>query len=440
MATLSERSPQLERKLRGVRLFVTDVDGVLTDGTLHYGKSGEETKQFHTRDGLGLQLLMRSGIEVAIVSGRSSRALDRRVAELGIRHFYPGQENKWKIIEALAKDLGVAPAEIAFAGDDLPDLAVFRHVGVPIAVSDADPRILREACWVTRAVGGRGAVREIADAILESRGEPHDDDASESLGDEVFHVVIPARYASTRLPGKPLRLLDGRPLVTHVWERGIESGARFVVVATDDERVRSTIEALGGRAVMTSPDHASGTDRMAEVADREGWPDAAIAVNLQGDEPFLEGALVRRVALALHDRRDAEMATLATPLTTPRDLFDPNLVKLVLDDRNRAHYFSRAPIPWVRGLSDQGPALDELPPDVPFLRHIGLYAYRIGALRRICAAPQSALERAESLEQLRALAIGLSIHVEVVPEVASRGIDTPADLERAERDLRTRSR
>jgi 3-deoxy-manno-octulosonate cytidylyltransferase (CMP-KDO synthetase) len=312
-------------------------------------------------------------------------------------------------------------------------------VGVPIAVCDADPRILREASWVTRAAGGRGAVREIADAILESRGESHED-ASASPGGQPFHVVIPARYAASRLPGKPLRLLGGRPLVAHVWERGVESGARFVVVATDDERVRAAVESLGGRAVMTSPDHASGSDRMAEVADREGWPDAAIAVNLQGDEPFLEAALIRRVALALHARRDAEIATLATPLTSPRDLFDPNIVKVVLDERGRAHYFSRAPIPWVRGVSDKGPALETLPPGVPFLRHIGLYAYRIGALRRICAAPQSPLERAESLEQLRALALGLSIHVEVVEKVESRGIDTPEDLERAERELQARSR
>jgi 3-deoxy-manno-octulosonate cytidylyltransferase (CMP-KDO synthetase) len=158
-------------------------------------------------------------------------------------------------------------------------------------------------------------------------------------------------------------------------------------------------------------------------------------VNLQGDEPFLEGALVRRVALALHARRDAEMATLATPLTDPADLFNPNIVKIVLDDRGRAHYFSRAPIPWVRGLSDQGSALKELPKDPPFLRHIGLYAYRLGALRRICATPPSSLERAESLEQLRALALGMSIHVEIVPNIESRGIDTPEDLARAERDL-----
>jgi 3-deoxy-manno-octulosonate cytidylyltransferase (CMP-KDO synthetase) len=425
---LSKPSPELARKLRGIRLFVTDVDGVLTDGTLHYGQAGEETKQFHARDGLGLQLLMQHGIEVAIVSGRSSGALERRVVELGIRHFFPGQEQKWKIIEALASQLGISPAEIAFAGDDLPDLAVFRQVGVAIAVRDAAPAILREACWVTQASGGRGAVREIADAILESRGElPGDSD--------VFHVVIPARYAASRLPGKPLRPLGGRPLITHVWERGIESGARFVVVATDDERVRSAVEALGGRAVMTSPEHPSGTDRMAEVASHEGWPDSAIAVNLQGDEPFLEGALVRRVALALHARRDAEMATLATPLTDPADLFNPNIVKIVLDDRGRAHYFSRAPIPWVRGLSDQGSALKELPKDPPFLRHIGLYAYRLGALRRICATPPSSLERAESLEQLRALALGMSIHVEIVPNIESRGIDTPEDLARAERDL-----
>jgi 3-deoxy-manno-octulosonate cytidylyltransferase (CMP-KDO synthetase) len=436
---VKDRSPELERRLRGVRLFVTDVDGVLTDGTLHYGQGGEETKQFHARDGLGLQLLMRRGIEVSIVSGRRSAALDRRVAELGIRHFFSGQENKWKIIEQLARELGIEFAEIAFAGDDLPDLGVFRHVGVPITVSDADPRILREAHWVTRAAGGRGAVREIADAILESRGELHGagDEWSGTVGiANAFHVVIPARYAASRLPGKPLRPLAGRPLISHVWDRGVESGASFVVVATEDERVRAAVEAFGGKVAMTSPAHASGTDRMCEVADREGWPDSAIAVNLQGDEPFLEGALIRRVALALHARRDVEIATLATPIFDPGELFDPNVVKVVVDERGHGVYFSRAPIPWIRGRFEPGRVPDALPEGTPFLRHIGLYAYRVGALRRICACPPGTWERAESLEQLRALAMGMAIHVEIEPGVASRGVDTSADLERAELEVR----
>jgi 3-deoxy-manno-octulosonate cytidylyltransferase (CMP-KDO synthetase) len=250
-----------------------------------------------------------------------------------------------------------------------------------------------------------------------------------------FRVVIPARYGATRLPGKPLRQLLGRPLVVHAALRGLESGADEVVVAADDERICAAVEGSGARAVLTSPDHASGTDRIAEVALAADWADDDIVVNVQGDEPAVDPKLVRRVAAALSENAVASMSTAATPIREPDELFDPNVVKVVIGDTGLARYFSRAPIPWVRGAFELGRAPDRLPPGVPFLRHIGLYGYRVGALRRICAEPPRASERAESLEQLRALSLGIDIHVTVVTGYAGHGVDTESDLARAEAAL-----
>jgi 3-deoxy-manno-octulosonate cytidylyltransferase (CMP-KDO synthetase) len=187
--------------------------------------------------------------------------------------------------------------------------------------------------------------------------------------------------------------------------------------------------------VLTSPEHASGTDRLAEVASREGFADDDIVVNLQGDEPFVPGALLRELAGALADHRECGMATLATRLSQARDLFDPNTVKVTLDDAGLALYFSRAPMPWVRGAFEPGSTPEQLPEGVPFLRHLGLYAYRVSTLRQIAAAPQAVLERAESLEQLRALAMGIRIHVTVVDRPPPHGVDTPEDLARVQREL-----
>lgn len=248
-----------------------------------------------------------------------------------------------------------------------------------------------------------------------------------------FRVVIPARHGSTRLPGKPLRLLAGRPMIEHVWRRALESGADEIVVACDDERIRDAVAGFGGRAVMTSPDHPSGTDRLAEVIAREGWPDDAVVVNLQGDEPSMPGAAVARVAAAL--RGPAGIATLATPIRAVEDLFDPSVVKVVLDDAGMARWFSRAPIPWARDAFAGGrPAA--LPDGVPYLRHLGLYAYRAAVVRRVTAAPPHPHERAESLEQLRALAMGIAIAVAVLEEAPGHGVDTEADLARVDRELR----
>lgn len=247
-----------------------------------------------------------------------------------------------------------------------------------------------------------------------------------------FIVAIPARYGSTRLPAKPLRNLGGLPMVVRVAQRALQAGAGQVVVAVDDRRVAEALAGLGVDVCMTRADHASGSDRLAEVADRYGWPDDAIVVNLQGDEPFAPAAGIREVARALAED-DAPMATLATPITQAHELFDPNVVKLVRGADGRALYFSRAPLPWARDAfaADR----ETLPANVPFLRHIGIYAYRAGFLGRYTGLSRTPLEQAESLEQLRVLEHGFPIAVRLTPEPFPPGIDTEADVERAERWL-----
>jgi 3-deoxy-manno-octulosonate cytidylyltransferase (CMP-KDO synthetase) len=244
-----------------------------------------------------------------------------------------------------------------------------------------------------------------------------------------FVVAIPARYAASRLPGKPLRLIGGEPLVLHVARRALDAGAREVWVAADDDRIARALEGSGVRIAMTSPDHASGTDRLAECAGVAGWDDATLVVNLQGDEPFAPASGIRAAAQALADS-GADMATLATPIDDVATLFDPNAVKLVRGDDGNALYFSRAPIPWPRDAF----AADRthLPPGGHWLRHIGLYAYRAGFLRRFAAMPPGRLERLESLEQLRVLEAGHRIAVALAPEPFPPGVDTPEDLARAE--------
>ncbi len=248
-----------------------------------------------------------------------------------------------------------------------------------------------------------------------------------------FIVAIPARLASTRLPGKPLRLLGDRPLVAHVAERGLAAGAAQVVVATDDARVAEALAGLDVSVCMTDPGLASGSDRLAACAHQLAWDDDAIVVNLQGDEPFAPVAGIHAAVAALA-ASDAPMATLAAPLASVDELFDPHCVKLVRGADGRALYFSRAPIPWPRDAFAH--SREELPRDMPFLRHIGLYAYRAGFLRRFAALSPTPLERCESLEQLRALEHGHAIQVALTPAPFPAGVDTEADLARAEAQLR----
>lgn len=246
-----------------------------------------------------------------------------------------------------------------------------------------------------------------------------------------LRVVIPARYASTRLPGKPLADIGGRPMIVRVAEAAQRARTDGVWVATDDERIAAAARQHGIEAVMTRGDHASGTDRIAEVADRLQWDDEDIVVNVQGDEPLIDPALIEAVAGALGDDPEAAMATAAHPVTEAADFFNPNVVKVVCDARGRALYFSRAPIPWDR--DGFAATRDALPANLAAQRHIGLYAYRVGFLRRFGQLAPSPLERIESLEQLRALWHGYPIQVVAIDHPPAAGVDTPEDLARVRR-------
>jgi len=243
-----------------------------------------------------------------------------------------------------------------------------------------------------------------------------------------FRVVIPARYASTRLPGKPLADIAGKPMVVRVLERALASGAREVWVATDHQAVFDAVSAAGGKALMTRADHASGTDRLAEAASRLGWNDADIVVNVQGDEPLIEPGLIAAVAAELAADMDAAIATAAHPLRDAAEAFDPNVVKVVCDARGRALYFSRAPIPFARDAWRDGACT--LPDGLPMARHVGLYAYRAGFLSRYAALAPAPIEHWEMLEQLRALWHGFPIRVLSLPAAPSAGVDTEEDLAR----------
>lgn len=239
-----------------------------------------------------------------------------------------------------------------------------------------------------------------------------------------FKVVIPARLGSTRLPRKVLRPLAGKPLLQWVWEAARASAAEQVIVAADDAQVLDACRAFGADAWLTAPSHQSGTDRINEIAQAAGWDDDTLVVNLQGDEPLMPPALIRQAAELLAGDAGADIATLCHPLHAREEWLNPNVVKLVADSFGYALYFSRAPIPWKReGSSPESP----LPQGLAF-RHIGLYAYRAGALRRFSALPPSPLESCEMLEQLRALSHGLRIKVGISTSPPPRGVDTEDDL------------
>jgi 3-deoxy-manno-octulosonate cytidylyltransferase (CMP-KDO synthetase) len=236
-----------------------------------------------------------------------------------------------------------------------------------------------------------------------------------------FVVVIPSRYASTRLPGKPLREINGKTMLEHVHERAMESGAREVVIATDDERIAEAAEAFDARVCMTGNQHRSGTERIAEVCDLMDWSDDGIVVNLQGDEPAMPAALIDQCA-GLLQQNSADIATLASPITSQDDFENPNNVKVILDDAGTAIYFSRAAIPYTRVDSQKALARSAA------LHHHGIYAYRCGVLRQLVAAVPSDIEVCEQLEQLRALSLGMTIRVAIPSERPGIGVDTEDDL------------
>ena len=245
------------------------------------------------------------------------------------------------------------------------------------------------------------------------------------MSNTIFYVVIPARYASTRLPGKPLLDIAGKPMVMHVADKAKLSGASKIVVATDDARIKAVVQEYGYSAMLTRRDHVSGTDRIAEVATREAWPDDAIVVNVQGDEPLIDPSLIVEVAETLANNKEAVMATACHAIHSKADFLNPNIVKVVLDKNGNALYFSRAPIPYPR---DAFAINADIPEDMPIYRHIGLYAYRTKFLKQYAQIPTAAIEQSESLEQLRVLYQGFKIAVAISERAPITGVDTEADL------------
>lgn len=253
-----------------------------------------------------------------------------------------------------------------------------------------------------------------------------------------FTVIIPARYASSRFPGKPLADIAGKPMVVRVAERAARSGAAEVLVATDHPEIAQVVARHGFEAVMTRRNHASGTDRIAEVAAKKRYGARHIVVNVQGDEPLIAPALIRQVAASLAAHRDAQIATACHPLRDARDLANPNIVKVVLDNAGYALYFSRAPIPYARDAFARG--IRSLPKALPVYRHLGIYAYRCAFLRAFNRLRPARIEQFEALEQLRALAHGYRICVAVSRGAPAPGIDTPHDLQLLRRLLVSRKR
>jgi len=243
-----------------------------------------------------------------------------------------------------------------------------------------------------------------------------------------FTVIIPARFASTRLPGKPLADIAGKPMIQRVVEQARLSDAKRVVVATDDARIADVVQSFGGEFCMTRGDHVSGTDRLQEVGQLLGLADADIVVNVQGDEPLIPPSVINQVAKNIHDNKDASVATLCEPIERADDFFNANIVKLVTDQTGMALYFSRAPMPWARDAF--AVSKTNLPPADLFVRHIGIYAYRVSLLNAFVNWPQSPLEKLESLEQLRVLHFGHRIHVAQAVDAVPGGVDTPEDLAR----------
>jgi 3-deoxy-manno-octulosonate cytidylyltransferase (CMP-KDO synthetase) len=245
-----------------------------------------------------------------------------------------------------------------------------------------------------------------------------------------YKIVIPARYGSSRLPGKPLIELAGKPMIQHVYERALSTGVKEIVVATDDQRIFDVAQAFGAKVVMTSVHHENGTERIAEVAAKLGWAADDVVINVQGDEPLIPRALIALAAKGLLEHPEAGMSSLCTPIASAEHAFDANVVKVVLDNAGYAMYFSRAPIPWDRELYKKGQqAITKI---APVYHHIGMYGYRVSFLQEYAAMEMTVLEQAECLEQLRALCYGVKIHMGVIDQPPGHGVDTQADVERVE--------
>jgi 3-deoxy-manno-octulosonate cytidylyltransferase (CMP-KDO synthetase) len=248
-----------------------------------------------------------------------------------------------------------------------------------------------------------------------------------------FKIVIPARFASTRLPGKALKPLLGIPMIQHVYQRAMETSASDIIVATDHNDIAQAVKKFGGNVMMTKLDHPTGTDRISEVIHAQSWSDDTIVVNLQGDEPHIPAKLIQETAESLALNSQCDIATLATKITTMEDVVNPNMVKIVLNNNNEALYFSRATIPYNKKWNNKDKLKQEI--EFPYYHHIGLYAYTVGFLKQFPSLTPCSIELAESLEQLRALYYGYRIFVKIINSSPGHGVDTEADINRVEKLL-----
>lgn len=386
-----------------IELIALDVDGVLTDGSINIDQSGELYKSFNVKDGLGIAHWKRDYGDVAFITARQSEILERRAKELGVETVLQDVEDKESALRSLINERDITAEEVVYVGDDLSDLDALELAGISAAPADAVPEVRAVADIVTDASGGEGAVRELIDRL--------------QLSEKGVVGVIPARYGSTRFPGKPLANIAGKPMIQRVYERAERAETLDdILVATDDERILNTVEEFGGTAVMTESEHESGTDRVREVAQNRT---AEIIVNIQGDEPLLDPTVIDALVEAISESV-VPVATPVTELDTETALDDENTVKVVIDDSGRALYFSRSPIP---SGAEQGDAW----------KHIGLYAFTRDMLLKYTQL-ESSLERQEDLEQLRLLENGYDVQT-VSVDYEGVDVNTPEDIQRVEEYL-----
>lgn len=386
------------------RLVISDVDGVLTDSMINIGQDGESFKSFNVKDGYGIvQWREQDGHDFVIVTSRKSHAVANRASELGVEEVHQGVRNKKQKVEEIASHLGFDLTETIYIGDDLTDLEAIQTVGTACCPADAAQEVKCECSYVSQYNGGNGAVRDILSHL-------------ETTSQTVVGV-IPARYGSTRLPGKPLIEIAGKPMIQHVYERASDATLLDdLIVATDDERIVEAVEAVGGNAMMTDTAHSTGTDRVAEVAANVG---ADFTINIQGDEPLIEPGLIDAIVEALRKNNPK----VATPISTIEDeslLNNENTVKVVTDIHGRGVYFSRSKIP---SGGETGTTY----------KHIGLYGFETELLLDYIDM-ESALESAEDLEQLRLLENGYEIQT-VETDYDSKEVNVESDIPVVEKEL-----
>lgn len=403
------------KKFQGIKLLVIDVDGTLTDGSIYYDDSGESTRKFHVHDGFGIKTLMNTGIECVILTAKRSKAVEHRALQLGIVELYQGIQDKAKALNQIVDKLNILTDSVAYIGDDINDLPALKLVGLPIAVANANTEVKQAAVYITNKQGGYGAVREVCDLIIQG------------IKSKLKVVgVIPARYASTRFPGKPLALINNYPLVYHVYSKAKKAQLDDVIIATDDNRILDSCLKLGCKVVLTSTQHLTGSDRVAEVAKNY---EADIFINIQGDELLITPSLINKIAQILKDNKFLDIATARKKIQVQEELDNSNVVKIVVDNNNNVLYFSRMAIPFNVNKADS-----KRGKDIDYYKHVGIYGYRKDALLRFTALPPSPLELCESLEQLRALENDFSIQA-IETNYDSIGVDVPEDLERVKKLL-----